>query len=93
MGPEYVATAYSLVPDARIRAQIAGLVTRMLENLLAGGWNVVLPDRISTTFLIRPDQQLALMQTRGLVNPSKYAGQYARMAAALAFTAPIPAGP
>jgi hypothetical protein len=72
-----LAVAYDLVPDATLRAQIASLVTRMLDNLLAHSWNVVMPNgSISTTFVGRSEQQLTLLQIGRHVNTAKYTTKY-----------------
>ncbi len=69
--------AFDGVADGRDRAklkkQIRTLVTRMLDFLLRNGWNVPMPDdSYSTTFLQRPDQQLALLQIGRHVNPKRF---------------------
>jgi len=85
--------AYDLVPDAQIRAGIASLATRMLNRLLKYSWNIVMPDgSISTTFIIRPDQQLALLQIGRHVNPQQFASEYANTASALSGTILLPLG-
>ena len=72
-----LAVAYDLVPDATLRAQIATVVTRMLDNLLAHNWSVVMPNgKISTTFVGRTEQQLTLLQIGRHVNPDKYLSRY-----------------
>jgi hypothetical protein len=86
-----LAMAYDLIPDPALRAQISALATRLLDNLMAAAWNIVMPDgTTSATFLIRPDQQLTLLEIGRLVNPNRYSSDYSRMAAALALTAPAP---
>ena len=56
-------TAYDLLAGSNLQAPIAALATRMLKNLTGNLWTVMMPDSsISTTFLIRPDQQLTLLQ-------------------------------
>src|SRR5687767_7449533 len=46
-----LAAASDMVEDPKVRSQIRDNVTRLLDNLLANGWNVVMPDKnISTTF-------------------------------------------
>ncbi|MBS1859437.1 MAG: hypothetical protein JST11_28945 [Acidobacteria bacterium] len=83
--------AYDLVGDPAIRAQISALATRLLDHLMAYAWNVVMPDAgISTTFLIRPDQQLTLLQIGKRLNPARYATEYSRLAATLAVGVPVP---
>ncbi len=72
--------AYDMIGDAPTRAQIAALITRLLDNLLAHVWTIVLPDlSVSTTFVIRPDQQLTLLQIGRHVN-AKYNGAYSSLA-------------
>ena len=77
-----LATAYDLVPDATLRAQAAAIVTRLLDNLIANGWSVRMPDgSYSTTFMSRPDQQLTLLQIGRHVNPARYDAVYTAFAA------------
>ena len=72
-----LAVAYDMVPDQPLRDQISALVTRMLGNLLAHSWNVVMPNgSISTTFTRRTEQQLTLLQIGRHVNPAKYTTTY-----------------
>ena len=86
-------TAYDLVPDAGIRASISSLATRMLNNLLQYSWNVVMPDgSVSTTFVLRPDQELTLLQVGAHVNPQVFASEYSQMAGRIAFAVPVPLG-
>jgi hypothetical protein len=85
-----LATAYDLVNDASLQSAIAALATRLLDNLVGHGWNVIMPGgALTTTFLIRPDQQLAFLQIGQHVNPQKFASAYAQMSA-LASTVPLP---
>ncbi len=73
--------AYDMIGDASTRAQIAALITRLLDNLLAHVWNVVMPDlSVSTTFVARPDQQLTMLQIGRHIN-SKYNAAYSALAA------------
>lgn len=77
--------AYDLLSDTTLRASIASLATRLLNNLTASAWTVIMPNfSISTTFLIRPDQQLALLQVGQHVNPAAFASQYGSAAGSLA---------
>ena len=86
-----LATAYDLIPDTGLRAGIAALATRLLDNLLASAWNVVMPGgSISTTFLLRPDQELALLAIGREVNPTRYSSEYSKLAGALAASVPVP---
>jgi hypothetical protein len=69
--------AFDLVDQPDVRSRTANLVTRMLEFLLRNNWNVAMPDgSYSTTFLPRPDQQLALLQVGRRVNPSRFDALY-----------------
>lgn len=88
-----LAVAYDLVPDPAVRSAAADLATRMLNNLLRFTWNIVMPDgSVSTTFLIRPDEELTLLQIGAHVNPSAFAQNYSRMAGSFAATVPVPLG-
>ena len=81
--------AFEHVPA--LRNQASSLVTRLLDRLLANGWNVIMPDgSASTTFLGRPDQQLALLQIGRQVNPARYTTIYETFRAANAATAGLP---
>jgi hypothetical protein len=69
--------AYDFVNQSDVRANAQTLATRMLNFLLAHAWTVVMPDgTASTTFVIRPDEQLALLQIGKQVNPSAFASIY-----------------
>jgi hypothetical protein len=81
--------AYDLVPDPAIRGSISALTKRLLENLTGSLWNVIMPDfSISTTFLIRPDEQLTLLQIGQHVDAQDFASQYARQEGLLASSSP-----
>jgi hypothetical protein len=69
--------AYDLIDDPDLRAAIRELGTRLLEFLLRNHWFVVMPDgRISTVFVGRPDQQLALLQVGRQLNPERFDRAY-----------------
>ena len=73
--------AYDMIGDVPTRAQIAALITRLLDNLISHFWTVLLPDfSISTTFIVRPDEQLTLLQIGRHVN-SKFDSSYNSLAA------------
>jgi hypothetical protein len=83
--------AYSLIDQAEVRDFIRGDVTRILNYLLRHGWNVVMPDgSISTTFLLRPDQQLSFLQVGRLVNPGRFGWMYALYRSVFAASVSIP---
>ena len=68
---------YDLVGDQTVRNWCSYLVTRLLQNLLNNVWNIVMPDgSISTTFLIRPDQQLSLLLIGKHVNGGAFEHKY-----------------
>jgi len=70
-------TAFDLIDDAGMRGFIRNDVTRLLGNLIRHGWNVVMPDgQISTTFIIRPDQQLSFLQIGRRINPLAFDWTY-----------------
>jgi len=72
-----LSVAYDLVNQPDVRASAQSLATRMLNFLLAHAWTVVMPDgTVSTTFVIRPDQQLTLLQIGKQVNPPSYTNLY-----------------
>ncbi len=78
-----LAVAYDFVPDEAVRTQAAALVTRLLDYLVAHAWSVQTPDgSYSTTFMGRPDQQLALLQIGRHMNPAKYDALYTAFATA-----------
>jgi hypothetical protein len=69
--------AYDMVENAEIRSQISSLVTRMLDFLIAHGWNVVMPDgSIGATFLTNPDQRLSFLIVGRRVNSSRFSSIY-----------------
>ena len=76
-----------------MRDDAAALVTRLLDFLLQNEWNVFMPGgEVSTTFLIRPEQQLSLLQVGRHVNPARYDSRYAKLSAALAVTTLVAVG-
>jgi hypothetical protein len=82
--------AYDMIDDAGVRAQASALATRLLQFLVDRLWNVVLPDgSISTTFLIRPDEQLALLQVGRHLNSGQFGSVYNKLAGE-AVLVPVP---
>ena len=85
--------AWDLVPDRDVRVEIASLAIRLLDSLLYSAWTVVMPDgSISTTFLLRPDQQLTLLQVGRHVDPRRYSWAYARLSSTASATVTVPLG-
>ena len=51
---------YDMVSDQTVRNWCSYEITRLLQNLLNNAWSIELPDgTVSTTFLVRPDEQLS----------------------------------
>jgi hypothetical protein len=87
-----LAVAFDMVSDQKTRDLTAFLATRLLDHLLHDNWNIVLPDgTITTTFLIRPDQQLTLLQIGRHINGGRFGSRYSSELG-LAPTVPIPVG-
>jgi uncharacterized protein (TIGR03437 family) len=83
--------AYDLIDDPAWRSSIAALTTRLVQFLLDHGWNIVLPSgAITTTFLDRPDQQLAFLQLARHVNPNQFSTAYDIARATLSSLAIVP---
>ena len=88
-----LAVAYDMVDDPAIKDSISQLVTRLIDFLKGHDWNVVMPDgSISTTFLIRPDQILTLLQIGRHVNPNHYSTTYDENRLLLAAEVTVPIG-
>ncbi len=68
---------YDMVNDSGVKSSVSQLVTRLLDFLQGHAWTVVMPDgTISTTFLVNPDEILALLQVGQHVNPSHFSTTY-----------------
>jgi uncharacterized protein (TIGR03437 family) len=84
--------AYDMVSDAGVQSSISDLVTRLVDFLMGNAWTIVMPDgSISTTFLVRPDQILTLLQVGRHVNSGHFSTTYdiQRVLLAAAVLAPI----
>ena len=84
--------AYDLVNDPGVQASISALATRLIDFLQSKGWSVMMPDgTVSTTFLLRPDEILTLLQVGRHVNSSEFSTSYdlQRVLLSLAVLAPI----
>ncbi len=72
-----LAVAYDMVDDPGVQSSASQLVTRLIDFLSGHGWAVVMPDgTASTTFLVRPDQILTLLQVGRHVNPGHFSTVY-----------------
>ena len=85
--------AYDMVADQNVRNWCSYLVTRLLTNLIDKSWNITMPDgTVTTTFSVRPDQQLALLLIGKHVNGGAFAGKYSSLSNELSPTVLIPIG-
>lgn len=88
--------AYELIDenaDPKVRTLARKIATELLDSLIANHWLVRMPNGdVSTTFVGRPDQQLALLQVGRLVHPSKYAFAYETMRNESADAVPVVIG-
>ena len=88
-----LSVTYDMVSDQTVRNWVSYLATRMLDKLTGDFWNIVLPDgSISTTFLIRPDEQLAMLLVGKHVNGGGFNSKYSAESNALSPTVPVPVG-
>lgn len=72
-----LAVAYDMVDDPGVQSSISQLATRLIDFLNGHGWTVVMPDgTITTTFLVRPDQILSLLQVGLHMNHGHFSTQY-----------------
>ena len=86
-----LSVAYELLGQPDTQATIQSLVTRMLNFLVSRAWTVLMPDFTpSTTFVIRPDEQLGMLQVGRQVNAGQFASVYQKMASS---TAPLSIAP
>ena len=69
--------AYDMVNDAGVRASIQQIADRLVGFLKGHAWTVAMPDgSVSTTFVIRPDEILTLLQVGRHVNPNAFQTDY-----------------
>jgi uncharacterized protein (TIGR03437 family) len=88
-----LAVAYDMVTDTAVKASISDLVTRLVNFVKGHNWNVQMPDgSFSTTFLLRPDQQLTFLQVARHVNSGAFSTDYDIQKVLLSVTTPAPIG-
>jgi uncharacterized protein (TIGR03437 family) len=86
-----LSVAYDMVDAATVQASISALVTRLVRFLTGNNWSVVMPDgSSSTTFLIRPDELLSLVQVGRHVNSGQFGTYYDEMRILLSATVSAP---
>lgn len=84
---------YNLISDQGVRNWCSYLATRMLDNLQGNLWNVVMPGgSISTTFLVRPDEQLALLLVGKHENTGGFGSAYSALSNAISISTPVAVG-
>lgn len=72
-----LAVAYDMVDDAGVQSSLSNLAWLLIGFLTGHDWSVVMPDgSSSTTFLIRPDEMLTLLQIGRHLNPGKFSTEY-----------------
>lgn len=63
--------------DPVIRGLVVDIADRLLGYLINNAWTVEMPDgALSTTFIQRPDQQLAFLQTGRQIKPERFDSAY-----------------
>ena len=84
--------AYDMVPVQIVRNWCSNLSTRMLNYLENNAWSIVMPGgSISTTFLIRPDQQLTLLLV-GKHENNAFKSAYSTDSNLTSISVPVPIG-
>jgi hypothetical protein len=85
-----LSVAYDLLGSGT-QPTIQALTTRLLNFLTANEWAVRMPDgTVSTTFAIRPDEQLGLLQIGRQINSAQFASAYQSFAANASALASLP---
>lgn len=85
--------AYDMVSDAGVQSSISQIAAQLIGFLTGHAWTIVMPDgTASTTFLIRPDQILTLLQVGRHVNPSAFSTDYTVQEVLLAASVLAPIG-
>jgi uncharacterized repeat protein (TIGR01451 family) len=78
--------AYELAADPGVRERAKALIEKILDNLIANHWNVILPPEnrmpFSSSFLGNFDKQLAFLRIGKTVDPDKYGARYDAVSAA-----------
>jgi uncharacterized protein (TIGR03437 family) len=83
--------AYDLIPEPATQGAIRDIVTRMVNFLLANDWTAPMPDgRSGTTFALRPDEQLAILQVARHVDAAQFGAVYDTQRARLASNVSLP---
>jgi hypothetical protein len=88
-----IEATYQLITEQSVRNWCSYLATRMLNYLERNLWNIVLPDgTITTTFLIRPDQELALLLVGKSMNGAGFSSKYSDLSNSISPAVPVAVG-
>jgi uncharacterized protein (TIGR03437 family) len=69
--------AWDMVGDQNVRNSISAIAARLIGFLTGHNWSVVMPNgSVSTSFLLRPDQMLTLLQIGAHVDSSTFSSEY-----------------
>jgi len=69
--------AWQMVDDQEVHDWVSMLATRILNSLLDSNWSIRMPDgSASSTFIHRPDQQLAMLKLGRRCNPAQFQRSY-----------------
>jgi uncharacterized protein (TIGR03437 family) len=77
-----------------VQSSISQLVTQLIDFLSSNDWFIVMPGQFvsTTTFVLRPDELLSLLQVAQHVNPSHFASAFANESDFLLDELSIPVG-
>jgi hypothetical protein len=85
-----LSVAYDLL-GAVTQPAIQALATRLINFLTAHAWNIVMPDgTVSTTFVIRPDEELGILQIGRQVNSAQFTSAYQSLATQVSSIVSVP---
>jgi hypothetical protein len=88
-----IEVTYELITDQSVRNWCSYLASRMVAFLEHNSWNVVLPNgSITTTFLIRPDEQLALLLVAKSMNGAEFSTKYSVLSNSISPGVPVAVG-
>jgi hypothetical protein len=82
--------AFQLVKDQEVHDWVSMLATRMLVALMDNHWSIRMPGGTSSTFIGRPDQQLAMLKLGRRMNPRVFESDYKWRANTYAYAVPAP---
>ncbi|HME06624.1 MAG TPA: hypothetical protein VKG25_06220 [Bryobacteraceae bacterium] len=83
--------AYDMVNDTGVQSSIGNLVTLLVRFLTGNNWKIAAPGS-ADSFLVRPDELLALLQVARHVNSDQFSDYYDEQRILLGTTVGAPAG-